>query len=158
MTIVTDAMIEVAGAASAYERRWTVASLKAVDAELHALFIGQQNDWHEALVTGTDLDVREQTAAMCRGWSAITKRMEGAPDNAYMLGFDMRTGTRVAITAQKAVCGRLQELDGEPVILIHPDEVAVLLGAQQALASLKTIYPGAEIVELYPNTRPPEAA
>mgnify|MGYP001400296296 CR=1 FL=1 len=150
MTIVSDAMIEVANAAAAYERRWTVAALKALDPELHARFVGQQDDWHAALVTGSDADVREQTAAMCRGWAAITKRMEGQPDDAYMLGICPRTGLRVAITTQKAVCGRLQELGGEPVLLVHPDEVAVMLAAQQAIASIKSVYPGAEVIELRP--------
>ena len=78
MTVVTDAMREVAEAARSYESRWTLAALKLVDPALFALFTDQQVDWGKSLLDGTPADIREQTGSMVRGWVAITRRMEEA--------------------------------------------------------------------------------
>jgi hypothetical protein len=156
--LVGDAFRQVSEAARAYERRWTVRALKSVDPELHARFIEQQQLWEQATVTGDKADLIEQTAAMVRGWRAITRRMEqaGAEDDAYLLRVDVRSGLRVAISAQQAALERVQELHGERVVFVTPDECATLLAAQQAVASIKGWFPGAELLDLYP-TEPAKA-
>lgn len=116
-------MAQVAEAAEAFESRWTLNALKRVDADLHQLFNEQQDLYHEALITGSDHEVEEQAAAMCRGWAAIARAMEtaGADDDAYLLGFHGGTGTRVAIGEQKHAIVRVREIHGDKVVWITPD-------------------------------------
>lgn len=141
----------VSDAARPYESRWTLRALQSLDPDLHARFREQQDLWHAALVTGDDDEVREQTEAMCRGWSAICRRMEGQPDDSYLLGTDPRTGLKVAISAQQAAMDRVREVHGERVVWVTPDEVATLLSAQQGIASIKGAFPGAQLIDLYPE-------
>lgn len=151
--IVGRAYREVSAAAKPYESRWTLRALAVVDRELYLRFREQQALWEQALLAGTADEVSEQTAAMCRGWAAIALRLDqaDAPDDAYMIGVCPRTGTRVAIGDQVAARDRVREIEGERTIWLTPHEVATLLGSQQALASLKNIFPGAELIDLYPG-------
>ena len=79
------------------------------------------------------------------GWLADT------PDDAYLLGVCPRTGTKVAIGDQVAARARVREIHGEQVIWMTPHECASLLASQQTVASLKRLFPGAELIDLYPN-------
>ena len=90
---------------------------------------------------------------MVRAWQVIYRRMEavGAPDDAYVLGVCPRTGTRVAIGDQTAARARVRELHGEQVIWLTPHEVATLLASHQVAASLKRLFPGAELLDLHPD-------
>jgi hypothetical protein len=146
MTVVTDAMKEVSEAARSYESRWTLAALKLVDPGLFALFIEQQNQWGQSLVTGSRDDIREQTGGMIRGWVAITRRMEeaGAEPDAWVDGIDARSGLQVRICRQRAA------LDAVPegVVAITPDEAAALLAAHRAVLEVKQLYPGAELIDV----------
>jgi hypothetical protein len=146
-------MGQVAEAAKAFESRWTLTALKRVDADLHRLFNEQQDLYHQALITGSDHEVEEQAAAMCRGWAAIARAMETAEaeDDAYLLGFHGATGTRVAIGEQKHAIARVRELHGDKVVWITPDEVAALVGGMELLKAAKGVFPDAEVINLYPN-------
>jgi len=151
--LIPRVMGQVAEAAKAFESRWTLAALKRVDADLYKIFNEQQGLYHEALITGTDHEVEEQAAAMCRGWAAVARAMEAAraEDDAYLLGFHGGTGTRVAIGEQKHAIARVRELHGDKVIWITPDEVAALVGGMELLKAAKGVFPDAEIINLYPN-------
>lgn len=148
MAAISKVYGQVAAAASAFEARWRLTALRRVDPALYGKFVEQQHLWDEALVTGSDVDVLEQTAAMCRGWQAVAARMveAGAADNAYLIG-QAPNGLRVAITDQQAVHARMDE----GVIVISPDEVATLVAVQRELMSIKQAFPGCEIVDLYPT-------
>ena len=98
-------------------------------------------------------ELRQQTDGMVRGWLAITRRLEeaGAEDDAYLLGVCPRTGTKVAIGEQLAARARVQELHGEAVVWMTPHEAATLLASHQTVASLKRLFPGAELLDLAPH-------
>ena len=146
-------MGQVGEAAKSFESRWTLAALKRVDADLHRRFDEQQGLYHQALITGSDHEVEEQAAAMCRGWAAVTRAMEaaGAEDDAYLLGFHGATRTRIAIGEQKHAIARVRELHGDMVIWITPDEAAALVGGMELLKAAKGVFPDAEVIDLYPN-------
>jgi hypothetical protein len=93
-------------------------------------------------------------AATARGWAAAVRAMEaaGAPDDAYQLGTDPQTGTKVAIGEHKGIIERVQELHGQDVICVTPDEVAAMIGTVEAIGTIgaiKKLFPGAEIVRRY---------
>lgn len=146
MTLVTDAMREVAEAARSYESRWTLAALKLVDGPLYRLFTDQQEDWGRSLVMGDVADIREQTGSMVRGWVAVTRRMEeaAAEPDAWVDGIDARTGLRVRICRQRAAA----EACPAGVVAVTPDECAALLAAHRAVLELKQLYPGAEVIDV----------
>jgi len=146
-------MRRVSEAAVPFESRWTLRALQRLDPELHDRLLDQQSLYHEALVTGEAEDVDEQSAAMCRGWAAVTRVMAAAsvPDDAYLLGIHGGTGTRVAIGEQLHAIARVREIHGDQVIWITPDEVAALVAGLEALKAAKALWPDAEIIRLYPK-------
>jgi hypothetical protein len=150
---VSKAYAAVSEAARHFESRWTLRSLWRIDPALHERLRRQIAKWDQALVTGTDEELEEQTAAMCRGWRAVARRMEEAdiPDDAYLMGVCPKTGLRVAIGDQLAAMDRVRELHGDEVVWLTPAEVATMLAGAQALASVKALFPGAEIIDLYPT-------
>jgi len=144
-------MDRVSRAASPFESRWTLWALLRVDPDLHERLLDQQSLYHQALVTGTSEDIEDQAAAMCRGWATVTRAMESAsvPDDAYLLGF--HAGTRVAIGEQKHAIARVRDLHGDQVVWITPDEVAALIAGMEAIKAVKSLWPDAEIIRLYPK-------
>lgn len=144
-------MRRVSESAAPFESRWTLQALQRVDGELHEALLDQQSLYHAALVTGTVEDVEEQSAAMCRGWTAATRAMEaaGVADDAYLLGFHSGTGTRVAIGEQKQAIARVRDLHGRRIIWITPDEVAALIAGLETIKTAKSLWPDAEIIRLY---------
>jgi hypothetical protein len=146
-------MGRVSDAAAPFESRWTLRALQRLDAELHDRLLDQQGLYHHALITGTPDDVEEQSAAMCRGWAAATRAMEagGVSDDAYLLGLHAATGTRVAIGDQKHAIARVRDLHGDQVVWITPDEVAALIAGLEAIKVAKSLWPDAEIIQLYPK-------
>jgi hypothetical protein len=151
----------VSSAASAFEGRWTMLALRRVAPTLAEDLDAQRELWHEAQflyrsrADGHD-ELLAQGAAMCRGYAAAVLACEdaGMEDDAYVLGRCLRTGTTVAITHQKAAGERVRELHGEKVVLLSPDEVASLFGSIEALKAISAIkqrFPGAEIIEKYPD-------
>jgi hypothetical protein len=149
MNSVARAHKKVAEAAAAYESRWTLRALLTHDRDLYERFRLQQNLWGEALIIGNDADIREQTAAMCRGWAAIALRMDEAeiPDDAYLIGSDDHSGVTVAISAQRQSLRRVQELYGDQVVWMTPTDVAALMGRSPEIRTLFGIFPGAELLQ-----------
>lgn len=151
---ITSLMGQVSEAAKPFESRWTLRALQRVDAELYLLLVEQQGLYHEALVTGSPAEAREQAAAMCRGWAAATRRMEqsGAEDDAYLLGLHPTTGTKVAIGSAKHAIDRVRQVHGEAVIWMTPDEVAAMVGGLESLKgvqAVKNLWPDAEVIRLH---------
>lgn len=144
-------MANVARAAEAFDRRWTMRALQRVDKDLAERFMAQRDDYDRALVTGSGAEAEEQAGGLIRGYAAITRRMEasGEADDAYLLG-QAGNGLKVAIGHSKASIGRVQELHGERVVWMTPDEVAALMAGMGELAKVKALLPDAEIVNLYP--------
>lgn len=144
-------------AAAVFESRWTMRALRRVDAELCQAVDEQRQLFHEAILTGEDDQIREHGEAMCRGWAAAVRRMEAAaePDDAYLLG--QSGGMTVAIAAQRSAGARVRELHGTRVVFLTPDEVAAMFAGLQDIATVKALWPGAEIVcagkhiERYPD-------
>jgi hypothetical protein len=97
----------VSEAALAFERRWTLAGLRRVDADVAGRLVTQQRLFDSAMEDGTADDAALHGAAMVRGWRKAVEVMEaaGGADDAYVLEQDPRTGLRVAIGESKAVAG-----------------------------------------------------
>jgi hypothetical protein len=141
-------------AAMTFRRRWTDLALRRVDGALANLLREQIEMFNRACLEGDVLDIATHGAGTARGWAAAVRAMEaaGAPDDAYQLGTDPQTGTKVAIGEHKGIVGRVQELHGQDVICITPDEVAVMVGSVEAikgLGEIKRLFPGAEIIRRY---------
>lgn len=154
--IVRHWITEVSKAASSFERRWTWLALQRVNPELAKRFQEQRDLFDAALVVGAASEVELHGGATCRGYAALVSAMEKAeaPDDAYMLGEDLKTGFRVAIGHQKAAAERVAEVHGKSVCWISPDEVAALLSGIEGfkqLASIKQMFPGAEIINIHPG-------
>ena len=146
----------VAEAALPFEARWTQAALKRVDQDLHRRLLDQRDLFDQALVTGTAQDIELHGAALCRGYAIAIQALERAaePDNAYMLGQDVRSGFRVAIGQQKAAAQRVREVLGDKVVWVTPDEVATIVAHLEAfkpITLIKQLFPGAEILDLHPG-------
>lgn len=147
---------EVSNAAQTFERRWTWAALKRINPDLHTRLLEQRNLFDKAVVTGTADEMATQGAAMCRGYAAVVRAMEGAgePDDAYVIGKDPRSGFTVAIGHQKSAAERVAEVHGQTVVWVTPDEVAAVFSGLEgfkALASIKRLFPGAEIIDVRPG-------
>jgi hypothetical protein len=147
---------KVTVASSAFEARWTMLALKRVDTELYDALQEQQNLYYEATVQGNEDDIKTHAEALVRGYAAAVVTMEQArqPDDAYLIG--RHNGMVVVISGQKAVQTKLVELTttGERAVLMSPDEVALLLGSMRgltAIAAIKQLFPGAEVIDRYPD-------
>jgi hypothetical protein len=140
-------------AAAAFESRWTMRALKRVDADLCQAIDEQRALFHEAILTGEDDQIKEHGEAMCRGWQAAVVRMEqaGEPDDSYVLGSS--GGVMVAIGSQRSASARVRELHGDRVVWLTPDEIAAMFVGMQTVATVKALWPGAEIVcvDRYPD-------
>lgn len=146
----------VADAATSFEQRWMMGSLKRVAPELAVRLEEQRSLTDKAFATGTPEDVDLHAPAMVRGWQAAVRAMEeaGKDDDAYMVGSDPATGFRVAISAQRASAARVAEVVGKQVVFVSPDEVAAILGSLEqfkAIAAVKRMFPGAEVVDRFPD-------
>ena len=144
----------VAEAALPFEARWTLAALKRADADIYQRLQDQRSLFDHALVAGTAEDIQLHGAALCRGYAKAIQVLEVAakPDDAYMLGQDMRSGFRVAIGRRQAVAQRVREVHGETVVWITPDEVATIVANLEAfapIAAIKRLFPGAEMLEVH---------
>jgi hypothetical protein len=134
----------VAAAAVAYEARWSYAALRRVDAELLSRFDEQKALYWDAVASGDEAAVAEQSGGMVRAYQAITRAMEAQPDDAYVVGQDPRTGLKIAIGSRVAPATRLP--DG--VVYLTADEVAMLLAEQAgftSIAKIKMLFPGSSI-------------
>jgi hypothetical protein len=149
-------MAAVSEAATPFESRWTWGGLHRVDPDVHRRLIEQRNLLNKAMVTGTAAEIEMHGAAMCRGYAKAVQVLvqAAAPDDAYMLGQDPRSGFRVAIGEQQAAAERVRELHGQTVIWITPDEVATIVANLEAfkpIVAIKRMFPGAEILDVRPG-------
>lgn len=142
----TTVFTTVADAARGFESRWTLSALRSVDPGLYDRFAQQRALWEEALEGGSRSEVEKHTAALVRGYIAITKRMEdeGAADDAYVLGTDYDTGTVVAIGRQVASAEHV--MAKHKAVFMTPDEAARLLARSKDIVELKKVFPGAEVM------------
>lgn len=140
----------VAPAEAAFRSRWRLGTLLRADPELHALLVEQIDLYNQACVTGSDAELDEQAAAMVRGWAAAVRALESPllPDDAYQVGFDANTGTRVVIAEQSGSVGRVQRVAGERVLIVTPDEVARMVAGMTIIAEAKQFFPDAEILKV----------
>jgi hypothetical protein len=146
----------VSNAASIFERRWTRHALKRVDAGLAQRVEEQRSLFDAALVTGTADEIEAHGSAMCRGYAAATKTMEvsGEADDAYLIGFDSKSGMKIAIGHQKSAADRVQELHGCSVIWVSPDEIAAILAGLEGfkqISLVKQFFPGCEVIDVRPH-------
>lgn len=146
--VVSDCLAMTAPAETAFRSRWRLGTLLRIDAELHQALVEQIDLYNAALVTGTDAEAREHAAAMVRGWRAACAALEAPlqPDDAYFVGFDPNTGTRVVIAEQQTSAARVQSVAGERVVMVTPDEVARLIAGMTVIAEAKQFFPDAEIM------------
>lgn len=148
--VVSECLALVAPAETAYRSRWRLGTLARLDAGLYGLLVEQIDLFNAALVTGTVSEVREHAAAMVRGWRAACARLEAplVPDDAYLMGFDANTGTRVVVSEQLGSIGRIQRVAGDRVMMVTPDEVARMVAGMAVIAEAKQFFPDAEIMEV----------
>ena len=149
-------LAEVSTAALGFERRWTDTALKRVDADVARRLREQRDLFDKACAIGTTEEVEQHGAAMCRGYAYAVKMLEAAaePDDAYMLGQDPISGFRIAIGHQRAAGDRVSEQFGQSVMWITPDEIAAVLSGLEgfkAIAAIKRMMPGAELIDLRPG-------
>lgn len=150
--LVSQLVAMVAPAEAAFRSRWKLSTLQRINPDLHEMLCEQIDLYNTALVTGSDAEAKMQSEAMVRGWRAACAALE-APlqaDDAYLVGFDAATGTRVVISDQHGSVGRVQVKDGLRVLIVTPDEVARVIAGMRLVAEAKSIFPDAEIVELAP--------
>lgn len=147
MKTVEEAMARTSEAAEAFEGRWTMRALRRVDSDLAEALQDQIDMFNKELVTGRMSDVKEQGEALIRGYAVCAKAMSesGEPDDAYMIGEDIATGTKVAVGFNRSCINRVRELHGERVVWVTPDEVASMFAGMQTVARVKQLWPGAEI-------------
>lgn len=142
----------VSEAAQPFEARWTEAALNRIEPALHARFQQQRKLFNAALATGSIDEIADHGAAMVRGYVVLVTTMQGAaaPDDAYQIGRDPKSGLTVAI-GPKPCCERVNELYGNTVQWFSPDEVATLVAMDtrlKALAEVKRVFPGAQITRV----------
>lgn len=137
-------------AETAFRSRWRLGTLLRVDPELHGLLVEQIDLYNTALITGTDRELEEQAAAMVRGWRAACGALEAplVADDAYLVGFDPNTGTRVVVSDQIGSMARIQAVNGERVVMVTPDEVARMVAGMTIIAEAKRLFPDAEVMSV----------
>lgn len=151
-----EALTAASDAALPLESRWTLAALARVDRGIYDRLREQRALLDAAVVTGTQEEVIAHAQAMARGYRKAAEILERAaePDDAYFVGQDPRSGLKVAIGHQKAAAARVRELHGHKVIWVTPDEVAAIVANLEAfkpIAMIKQMFPGAEMVDVYPG-------
>lgn len=148
--VVTECLAMVAPAEAAFRSRWRMSTLERVDKELHDLLCEQIDLYSTELISGATNDLREQAAAMVRGWSAAVRCMEGSgdPDDAYLTGLDWASKTRVVISSSKQSLQHVKAEDGVRLVAVSPDEVAKLLGSLGIITLTKEHFPDAELIEI----------
>lgn len=146
--VVGELMGLVAPAEAAFRCRWRMQTLERVDKDLHDRLLEQQALYDRALIAGPESEAREQTEAMVRGWRAAVAALESPlrPDDAYLVGFDQRTGIAVVIAERPQSKARAEVRDGQRIITVTPDEVAKIIAGWSVLTEAKSLFPDAEVV------------
>lgn len=148
----------VGQAEAAFRSRWRLGTLRRADPGLHEALVEQIDLYNTSMVTGSDSDAKEQAAAMVRGWAAAVRALEAPlqPDDAYLVGVDWGTGTRVVIAEQSGSVGRVQSVKGERVVIVTPDEVARMVAGMTVLAEVKQFFPDAELLSVTASGTTPQ--
>lgn len=156
--LIAELMASVAPAEAAFRSRWRLSTLERVDKDLHDRLLEQQALYDRAMVAGPDSEAREQAEAMIRGWRAACAALEDPlrPDDAYLMGYDGRTGIAVIIAEQKGGA-RSQVRDGQKVITVTPDEVAKIVAGLSVIREAKCLFPDAEVVGFAGDDECPES-
>jgi hypothetical protein len=140
----------VGEAAAPFEGRWTWASLRRINPDIHRRLFEQRGMFDAATFKGTVADIETQGAALCRGYRAAIQTMEAAdePDDAYLIGQDPKSGLKVAISQMKAAIERARQVHGEKTIWVTPDEVAMIVASGELvkISVIKQAWPGAEVI------------
>lgn len=150
--------------AERFEARWLHITLEQLDVDLAEALTDQKRRYAKAATTGTATEIREEGAALCRGYQVAGEALEAAQaaDSAYLVGRCEQTGTVIAIGHSPASVARVRELYGEGAIWMSPDEVATMIALApaglQTLGRVKVVFPGANLTEVrssghrgYPN-------
>jgi len=158
MAVVSECMALVAPAEAAFSSRWRLSTLERIDKALHARLLEQSELYNSEIIGGTADELREQSAAMVRGWAAACSRMEQEPHDAYLIGIDWPSRTQVVISDNKAslVAAKAKAHPDCRIVAIGPDEVAKLVGRMDIVAQTKAAFPDAEIIDI--QLQPKEAA
>lgn len=144
-------------AARNFEARWTLATLRRVDEALWQKLILQRDIFNEKCFAGENVDIEEHGAALVRGYAVAvavceTAEVDGGPvsDDAYLIGYDVATQTKIAIGWQRAAQDRVRELYGPDVVWLTPDDVARMLAGNKAFRTMQAVnrlWPGAELLD-----------
>lgn len=147
---VASALSMTAPAEAAFRSRWRMSTLRRIDPDLHQALTEQIHLYDTALLTGRDDEVLIQSEAMVRGWRAACSALEHPllPDDAYFVGIDVKTGTRLIVGQCKQSVARVQSVDGARAIFMTPDELATIVAGLDVIAQAKTLFPDAEVVEI----------
>jgi hypothetical protein len=144
--VVGECLAMVAPAEAAFHSRWRMSTLERCDSDLHQLLREQIDLYSTALIIGSAEELREQAGAMVRGWRAACGAMEAKPHDAYLVGLDWATKTRVVISDHKHSIAHLSGHEECRVVAVSPDEVAKLIGSLGIIALTKEHFPDAELV------------
>ena len=150
--MVAELLARLAVAEASYVGRWSLRALRRVDQELYARLVEQRQLWHEARIVGDEAEVERQGEALCRGWLAAVLCMEGAdePEDAYATG--QHGGVMVAVGAQASA--EIRAMHDQRIVWLTPDQVAQMWAGLQTLATVKELWPDAEVVRVvdkYPD-------
>jgi hypothetical protein len=145
---VSEVLSDAAEAARQFEQRWTMATLKAADPDLHEAVRDQMELLREAEAIGIAENIRMHGEAMCRGWRAAVDAMQGSgvAEDAVLIG---EFGEIVvAIGRHQMAPQYLIERYGDRLAYLRPREVAAMYMHYRQAQSVKAIWPDAEIIEV----------
>jgi hypothetical protein len=137
--------------ALAFESRWSLAALARAEPGLHLRLMEAREGERRARESGDEDEMLRWGEVLCRGYRKCADVMAavGQPEDAYLIGRDPQTGTKIAIGCVPSA-QRVAELHpGMPHYT--PDEIATMLANMRganAVSAVKALFPGAEIVEV----------
>lgn len=140
---------EIAGAAVAFESRWTFGALARLHPDLSERLSRQRELWQEAADVQDEERILAIGRGLVRGYNACFMAMEASlEEDAWRIGHCRRTGFKIAV-GPPACAQRVHEVFGGKVPFYTPDEIAVILeeaGLLPPVNAVKAAFPGAEVV------------
>ena len=144
--VVAECLAMVARAEAAFRSRWRMSTLERIDKDLHGLLLEQIDLYSTAIIAASADELHEQSAAMVRGWAAACRCMEAQKHDAYLVGLDWPSRTRVVISESKQSIDHVSYEEGVRVIAVSPAEVAKLFGSLGIISLTKETFPDSELV------------
>ncbi len=141
----TEILKRVEQAREAYQCRYTMRQLKAVDPDLYQAIRDQDDDFTLIAVTAeSDAEIVDYGESTIRGWTLARERMDDVaePEGVCLIG--LHDGTAVVISENKQSMARMREQYPQAVHMT-PEEVAQLVAGVETVAAVKRTFPGAEI-------------